>query len=359
MNRVCFLLLLCCLSSCKMNKTERVEMPEDSVDTVGLDRRLQEKSVSDSLKIGLVDDGDCLQKQLLAIHDELRKRLENTTYTHIRRNVTGYGVGMHCIDIDLIVNTPEKRKEFREEIMDSPVFCFHGVEVPVINERVGRNHIRGIHIRPEYPVFSTKAPHATFILSNHSGGDLTCGEERVMKASLYPDVHPNKPGRYRYFYEITIRRKPVLMMAEFRLTDNEEEWRTAEKTSLPPYISDAGKGGSPQLITEEPMEEPVYKVVEVMPEFPGGMKALMDFIQKNIRYPEEARKNGIQGRVAVSVVIDENGRVTDPVIMRSRYPALDEEALRIVGLMPQWKPGMQQGKAVKVEFTFPVTFKLE
>ena len=387
MNRVCFLLLLCCLSSCKMNKTERVEMPEDSVDTVGLDRRLQEKSVSDSLKIGLVDDGDCLQKQLLAIHDELRKRLENTTYTHIRRNVTGYGVGMHCIDIDLIVNTPEKRKEFREEIMDSPVFCFHGVEVPVINERVGRNHIR-----PEYPVFSTKAPHATFILSNHSGGDLTCGEhyyltfedekgtwrelpinaafwdiayvlrdgeERVMKASLYPDVHPNKPGRYRYFYEITIRRKPVLMMAEFRLTDNEEEWRTAEKTSLPPYISDAGKGGSPQLITEEPMEEPVYKVVEVMPEFPGGMKALMDFIQKNIRYPEEARKNGIQGRVAVSVVIDENGRVTDPVIMRSRYPALDEEALRIVGLMPQWKPGMQQGKAVKVEFTFPVTFKLE
>ena len=371
MNRVCFLLLLCCLSSCKMNKTERVEMPEDSVDTVGLDRRLQEKSVSDSLKIGLVDDGDCLQKQLLAIHDELRKRLENTTYTHIRRNVTGYGVGMHCIDIDLIVNTPEKRKEFREEIMDSPVFCFHGVEDPV---------------------FSTKAPHATFILSNHSGGDLTCGEhyyltfedekgtwrelpinaafwdiayvlrdgeERVMKASLYPDVHPNKPGRYRYFYEITIRRKPVLMMAEFRLTDNEEEWRTAEKTSLPPYISDAGKGGSPQLITEEPMEEPVYKVVEVMPEFPGGMKALMDFIQKNIRYPEEVRKNGIQGRVAVSVVIDENGRVTDPVIMRSRYPALDEEALRIVELMPQWKPGMQQGKAVKVEFTFPVTFKLE
>ena len=87
------------------------------------------------------------------------------------------------------------------------------------------------------------------------------------------------------------------------------------------------------------MEEPVYKVVEVMPEFPGGMKALMDFIQKNVRYPEEARKNGIQGRVIVSVVIDGNGRVVDPVIMRSRYPALDEEALRIVGLMPQWKPG--------------------
>ena len=288
MNRVCITLLLCCLSSCRMNKTERMEMSEDSIDTVRIDQGVGKKTVSDSLKIGIADDGDYLQRQLLAIHEELRKRLNNTPYTHIQRNVT------------------------------------------------------------EYPVFSTKALHATFILSNHSGGDLTCGEhyyltfedekgtwrelpinaafwdiayvlrdgeERVMKASLYPDVHPNKPGRYRYFYEITIRRKPVLMMAEFRLTDNEEEWRTAEKTSLPPYISDAGKGGSPQLITEEPMEEPVYKVVEVMPEFPGGMKALMDFIQKNIRYPEEVRKNGIQGRVAVSVVIDENVRVTDPVIM--------------------------------------------
>ncbi len=87
----------------------------------------------------------------------------------------------------------------------------------------------------------------------------------MSKTPLYSDGPPKKPGRYRYFYKINIRRKPVLMMAEFRMTDNEEEWRTAEKTSFPPYISDAGKGGSPQLITEEPMEEPVYKVVEVIP----------------------------------------------------------------------------------------------
>ena len=91
------------------------------------------------------------------------------------------------------------------------------------------------------------------------------------------------------------------------------------------------------------MEEPVYKVVEVMPEFPGGMKALMDFIQKNIRYPEEARKNGIQGKSCCQRGDWREWSVTDPVIMRSRYPALDEEALRIVGLMPQWKPGIAAG----------------
>ncbi len=94
MNRVCITLLLCCLSSCRMNKTERMEMSEDSIDTVRIDQGVGKKTVSDSLKIGIADDGDYLQRQLLAIHEELRKRLNNTPYTHIQRNVTGYGVGV-------------------------------------------------------------------------------------------------------------------------------------------------------------------------------------------------------------------------------------------------------------------------
>ncbi|WP_254714294.1 hypothetical protein [Bacteroides thetaiotaomicron] len=77
-----------------MNKTERMEMSEDSIDTVRIDQGVGKKTVSDSLKIGIADDGDYLQRQLLAIHEELRKRLNNTPYTHIQRNVTGYGVGV-------------------------------------------------------------------------------------------------------------------------------------------------------------------------------------------------------------------------------------------------------------------------
>lgn len=95
-----------------------------------------------------------------------------------------------------------------------------------------------------------------------------------------------------------------------------------------------------------------------MPEFPGGMHELMNFIEKNVRYPEVARKHGMQGRVIVRVVIDKDGSVTEPTIVRSIDTELDNEALRIVKLMPKWKPGTQRNKAVKVKYTFPVTFRL-
>ena len=80
-----------------------MEMSEDSIDTVRIDQGVGKKTVSDSLKIGIADDGDYLQRQLLSIHEELRKRLNNTPYTHIQRNVTGYGVGLHCIDRKSVV----------------------------------------------------------------------------------------------------------------------------------------------------------------------------------------------------------------------------------------------------------------
>ena len=115
--------------------------------------------------------------QLLAIHEELGKELNNTPYIHIQRNVTGYGVGLHCIDIDLMVNTPERRKELPGENNGLPRFLFSWCrKSPVINEReAGIIFVASISV-PNIRVFSTKATQATFILSNHSGGDLTCGE---------------------------------------------------------------------------------------------------------------------------------------------------------------------------------------
>ena len=105
-------------------------------------------------------------------------------------------------------------------------------------------------------------------------------------------------------------------------------------------------------------EELVYDMVEVMPEFPGGVRAMLDFIKKNIQYPEIARKNGIQGRVIVGVVVDKNGSVTNLTILKSIDPYLDKEAIRVIRLMPKWKPGTQMDKPVKVKYAIPVSFKL-
>ena len=100
-------------------------------------------------------------------------------------------------------------------------------------------------------------------------------------------------------------------------------------------------------------------VVEQMPEFPGGMAELMKFLSKNIKYPTIAQENGIQGRVIVQFVVNQDGSIVDPVVMRSVDPYLDKEALRVISSMPKWKPGMQRGKAVRVKYTVPVTFRLQ
>lgn len=107
-----------------------------------------------------------------------------------------------------------------------------------------------------------------------------------------------------------------------------------------------------------PNENGVYSVVEVMPSFPGGDVALRDYVIKKVVYPEDAKKAGIQGKVYVSFVIDEKGRVESAKVVRSANPLLDNEALRVVKEMPEWKPGTEKGKAVKVEYTMPVNFAL-
>ena len=102
----------------------------------------------------------------------------------------------------------------------------------------------------------------------------------------------------------------------------------------------------------------VFQVVENMPEFPGGNVELMKFMQQNIKYPEKAFRDSIQGRVIVQFVIDKTGKTINPTIKRSVSPELDAEAIRVVNAMPQWKPGEQRGKTVNVQFTLPVQFQL-
>lgn len=114
-----------------------------------------------------------------------------------------------------------------------------------------------------------------------------------------------------------------------------------------------------KVVEEEPEEQTIFEVVENAPEFPGGTSALMQFLGKNIKYPTIAQENGTQGRVIVQFVVNRDGTIVDPRVVKSVDPYLDKEALRVINSMPKWKPGMQRGKAVRVKFTVPVMFRLQ
>ena len=119
-----------------------------------------------------------------------------------------------------------------------------------------------------------------------------------------------------------------------------------------------------EVIATEPVkpkeeENKVFDVVEQMPSYPGGMGALMQYLSSNIKYPAIAEENGIQGRVICTFVVERDGSITDVKIAKSVDPSLDKEAMRVVSKMPRWIPGKQNGSAVRVKCTLPVTFRLQ
>lgn len=106
-------------------------------------------------------------------------------------------------------------------------------------------------------------------------------------------------------------------------------------------------------------EEDVYLAVEQQAEFPGGNAALMKWLGTNMRYPEEAQKNDIQGRVIVKMIIEKDGTVSNATIVKSVDKDLDNEALRLVKIMPRWQPGKVSGVAVRSYYSLPLSFILQ
>ena len=109
----------------------------------------------------------------------------------------------------------------------------------------------------------------------------------------------------------------------------------------------------------EEAKEETLTVVDVMPQYPGGDRELLKFIAQSIKYPTDAHEAGVQGRVICSFVVDKKGNIVEPKIIRGIDPSLDAEALRVIGMMPRWTPGRQDGKAVRVLYTVPITFRLQ
>jgi protein TonB len=118
---------------------------------------------------------------------------------------------------------------------------------------------------------------------------------------------------------------------------------------------DPGKG---KIVDPGESGKPVF-APDVMPEYPGGMAGLQKYLQSNLKYPAQAREDGIEGRVIVKFVVNEQGRVEGATIIKGLGGGCDKEALRVVNAMKGWKPGMVQGKAVKVYYTLPIAFRME
>jgi len=117
--------------------------------------------------------------------------------------------------------------------------------------------------------------------------------------------------------------------------------------------------GSTNRVKTEKVHGKVYEKVEQMPEFPGGQTELINFLMKSVKYPRESMEKGIQGKVFVSFVISKKGSVLNSKIERGVDPLLDAEALRVVNSMPEWIPGKEKGKKVAVQFTLPISFRLQ
>ena len=114
-----------------------------------------------------------------------------------------------------------------------------------------------------------------------------------------------------------------------------------------------------EQVEQKEEETKIFEVVEQMPQFPGGDAALMQYLSSHIKYPVVAEENGIQGRVVCTFVVERNGSITDVRVVKSVDPSLDKEAVRVIKSMPNWIPGKQNGSAVRVKYTVPVTFRLQ
>ena len=115
----------------------------------------------------------------------------------------------------------------------------------------------------------------------------------------------------------------------------------------------------PVVETKEVEEDVIHVSVEIMPEFPGGSAELLKYLSTHIKYPTMSQEMGSQGRVIVQFVVDKDGSITNPTVVRGVDAYLDKEAIRVISGMPKWKPGVQNGKKVRVKYTVPVVFRLQ
>lgn len=169
----------------------------------------------------------------------------------------------------------------------------------------------------------------------------------------------NPWARMKYLYILPLATIAVAAFARPEISNEFDEISSAKVSDLASFMkADGEKSLETSPVASLAPQDSVFQAVEEMPEFPGGMKAMMQFIFSNVKYPAISQENGTQGRVITQFTVGKDGSITDAKVLRSVDPYLDKEALRVISAMPKWKPGKQGGKVVATRFTMPIDFRL-
>jgi periplasmic protein TonB len=212
------------------------------------------------------------------------------------------------------------------------------------------------------------APYIAELLKSNEVENNDNLRDMTVNLDQPPPITPNQPPPPDVRIPPPV--KTIIKFLPPKVTEKEvveeEEMPTIEeiKENETGAVAQEGTG---EVVFDEPVveapagndDDKIFYAVEQSAEFPGGLQAMMKFLQKNIKYPASAKRMGIEGRVFVKFIVDKEGGISNMEIVKGINADLDKEAMRVIKLMPPWKPGKQNGRAVKSQFVLPVYFKLD
>lgn len=218
-------------------------------------------------------------------------------------------------------------------------------------------------------VFVIAYPHIAELLKSNEEVKEVAPREMTISLDQPPPITPNQPPPPDVRIPPPV--KTVIKFLPPKVTEKEvveeEEMPTIEEIKENETGSVAVEGTG-EVVFEEPVaevgngdgdEDKIFYAVEQQAEFPGGFAEMMKFLKKNIKYPASAKRMGIEGKVFVKFIVDKEGAISNIEISKGINADLDKEAMRVIKLMPPWKAGKQNGRAVKSQFVLPVYFKLD
>ena len=239
-----------------------------------------------------------------------------------------------CPKCEAEVRYLERELEKRQRMGKAAVFA--GMTIGTLCAATSCERLIPRPLEGDVPYYPDSTEMQNDSISNDTIPEDTFLLESDVLAPVSDSLEKGKKA-YRTFDE------PLEIVGQF--DEDEDDWTTTD--------------GYVVSWTDVPEELEVYQIVDEMPGFPEGEEKLMEFLTKNIEYPKEAREAGIQGRVFVGFVIEKDGSIGDVKVLRGIGHGCDEEAVRVVKSMPNWKPGKLYGEVVRVSYQIPVNFKLD